>query len=183
MANTQEAVSLTAETRKAPVARASAYVSIGEQAEQVGGGLVYLSRNRKAVAAWSAPDPKPPVHLTSEAGTAQQSIPLRAIGTALVADIMAVAQVIDLYASNGRMADVLAVLLSEAPRKVDGADAPSYRALLASAVAEVDGAADVLADMLTAEEAEQEDGATGAEVDGAADGAATEVTAEDLALQ
>lgn len=115
-----ETLSLAAETAKAPASTASFYVQIGEAAELIGGGTVYLSRNRKSAAKWEAPAPKPPVFVTSEVGNTQQSVMYRAVGTALAHDVIPMGQVLDLYAKNERMADLIAMLAADYPDELTG---------------------------------------------------------------
>ena len=70
----QEIVSLSAETKAAPKQGAANYQSIGPAAELVGGGQVFLSRNRKAVAKWQPGESRPAVFVTAEIGTMQQML-------------------------------------------------------------------------------------------------------------
>lgn len=107
-----EVISLASETSAAPTKSGSNYVAISEAAELVGGGSVYLSRNRKAVARWQPGEAKPPVFLTSDSGQVQQSVPYRAVGTALAHGVIPMAQVCELYASNGRVAELVAALVA-----------------------------------------------------------------------
>jgi hypothetical protein len=129
-----EAVSLAAETASAPRAAVSNYGQIGASAELNGGGAVYLSRNRKAVTRAAANgDARPPVFVTAEVGNMQQSIPYRAIGTALVHDVIPMAEVIAVYTANNRADELLAHLIAAAPEDValEVAASPEVMALLA----------------------------------------------------
>src|SRR6059058_5419908 len=103
-----EVINLASETRAAPKNIASNYVAISPTAELVGGGEVFLSRNRKAVAKWVSGEARPSVFVTSEVGTVQQSVPYRAVGTAIVCDVIPMAQVLNLYAENGRLGELIA---------------------------------------------------------------------------
>jgi hypothetical protein len=167
MADQAEVISLASETRTVPKSGASNYVAISEAAELVGGGSVYLARNRKAMLKWQPGEAKPPVYVTSEVGTAQQSVPYRAVGTALQHDVVPLAQVLNLYRDNDRLADVMAWLAAEVAED------------LAMFVAENEAIVGLLAD-LTA----PADGAEVAEAEAEAEvsAEAAEVSAEDLAL-
>lgn len=147
MASEIAALSLAAETRSAPKQSASNYVAVASSAELLGGGTVFLSRNRKAVARAQSGDAKPPLYLTAEVGTMQQSIPYRAVGTALAREVIPVGAVVDLYSDQDKLGALIDALLAhdvarDALLDAISNDDDALGALLGAESADNDGAPD-----------------------------------------